>query len=71
MKNRSSKSDTVLILQEAPWDIPINQPSNSWPEKGKVEFKNYQVRYREGLDLVLRGISFTVRGGEKVSFDID
>ncbi|PNF24809.1 hypothetical protein B7P43_G15136 [Cryptotermes secundus] len=52
--------------QEAPWDIPTNQPSSSWPEKGEVEFKDYQVRYREGLDLVLRGISFTVKGGEKV-----
>jgi ATP-binding cassette subfamily C (CFTR/MRP) protein 1 len=71
MKNMCSKSDAVLILQEAPWDIPTNQPSSSWPEKGHVEFKDYQVRYREGLDLVLRGISFTVRGGEKVSFGID
>ncbi|KDR24195.1 Multidrug resistance-associated protein 1, partial [Zootermopsis nevadensis] len=52
--------------QEAPWDIPTNQPSSAWPEKGQVEFKDYQVRYREGLDLVLRGISFTVKGGEKV-----
>jgi ATP-binding cassette subfamily C (CFTR/MRP) protein 1 len=59
------------MLQEAPWDIPTNQPSGNWPEKGEVEFKDYQVRYREGLDLVLRGISFTVKGGEKVNFSID
>lgn len=52
--------------QEAPWDVPTNQPSNNWPENGQVEFKDYQLRYREGLDLVLRGISFTVKGGEKV-----
>ncbi|XP_069695544.1 multidrug resistance-associated protein 1 isoform X5 [Periplaneta americana] len=52
--------------QEAPWEIPTNQPAGTWPEKGQVEFKDYQVRYREGLDLVLRGISFTVKGGEKV-----
>jgi len=31
-----------------------------------VEFRNFQVRYREGLDLVLRGITFAVEGGEKV-----
>jgi ATP-binding cassette subfamily C (CFTR/MRP) protein 1 len=55
------------MLQEAAWDIPTNRPPSSWPENGKVEFKDYQVRYREGLDLVLRGISFTVTGGEKVS----
>lgn len=29
-------------------------------------FKNYQLRYRENLDLVLKGISFSVNGGEKV-----
>jgi ATP-binding cassette subfamily C (CFTR/MRP) protein 1 len=71
MKNVDTKCDAVLILQEAPWDISSNQPSSSWPEKGQVEFKDYQVRYRGGLDLVLRGISFTVKGGEKVNFDID
>lgn len=51
---------------EAPWEIPSVQTPRDWPEKGQVEFENYQVRYREGLDLVLHGISFTVRGGEKV-----
>jgi ABC-type multidrug transport system fused ATPase/permease subunit len=62
-----SKNYILLMLQEAPWDVPTNQPSNNWPENGQVEFKDYQLRYREGLDLVLRGISFTVKGGEKVS----
>ena len=27
---------------------------------------SYETRYREGLDLVLRGITFTIRPGEKV-----
>jgi ATP-binding cassette subfamily C (CFTR/MRP) protein 1 len=52
--------------QEAPWDVPTNQPLSNWPDNGQVDFKDYQVRYREGLDLVLRGISFSVKGGEKV-----
>jgi len=55
------------MLQEAPWDVPTNQPLSNWPDNGQVDFKDYQVRYREGLDLVLRGISFSVKGGEKVS----
>ncbi|XP_067675325.1 multidrug resistance-associated protein 1-like isoform X2 [Haliotis asinina] len=37
-----------------------------WPQKGNLAFKNYSLRYREGLDLVLRDITFTVHGGEKV-----
>uniref|UniRef100_A0A6M2DRX2 ABC-type glutathione-S-conjugate transporter n=1 Tax=Xenopsylla cheopis TaxID=163159 RepID=A0A6M2DRX2_XENCH len=51
---------------EAPWDIPSTQPKADWPVEGCVEFRDYQVRYREGLDLVLRGVNFKVHGGEKV-----
>ncbi|CRL00438.1 CLUMA_CG013703, isoform B [Clunio marinus] len=51
--------------QEAAWENNTPLPVN-WPENGRVEFRNFQVRYREGLDLVLRGISFIVEGGEKV-----
>ena len=32
----------------------------------QVEFKNYQTRYREGLDLVLKGVSCQILSGEKV-----
>ena len=32
----------------------------------QVEFKNYQTRYREGLDLVLKGVSCRILSGEKV-----
>jgi ATP-binding cassette, subfamily C (CFTR/MRP), member 1 len=52
--------------QEAPWELPNSTVPVNWPEVGRVEFKNFQVRYREGLDLVLKGISFVVEGGEKV-----
>lgn len=52
--------------QEAPWQLPNENVPKSWPEKGQVEFKNFDVRYREGLDLVLRNLSFTVNGSEKV-----
>ncbi|GJQ88500.1 hypothetical protein Trydic_g10000, partial [Trypoxylus dichotomus] len=54
------------VEQEAPWEIPNKQPRESWPDNGMVEFKNYAVRYRKGLDLVLKNVNFTVRGGEKV-----
>lgn len=52
--------------QEAPWDIPNKKPKESWPDNGMVEFKNYAVRYRKGLDLVLKHVDFAVKGGEKV-----
>lgn len=37
-----------------------------WPMEGQVKFDNFKLRYREGLDLVLKGVSFDIKGGEKV-----
>ena len=54
------------ILQEAPFEVPENEPGSEWPEHGVIKLENYQTRYREGLDLVLRGIDFKTRSGEKV-----
>ncbi|KAG0197883.1 Multidrug resistance-associated protein 1 [Mortierella sp. GBA30] len=50
---------------EAPAETDAPLPEN-WPQQGLVEFKNYSTRYREGLDLVFKNISFTVQPGEKV-----
>ncbi|XP_055592513.1 multidrug resistance-associated protein 1-like isoform X3 [Uranotaenia lowii] len=52
--------------QEAAWEVANSTLPRDWPEHGRVEFQDFQVRYREGLDLVLKGISFTVDGGQKV-----
>lgn len=38
----------------------------TWPKDGRVEFKDLKVRYREGLDLVLKGISFNVEPTQKI-----
>lgn len=43
-----------------------SRPPAGWPTRGEVEFRNYSVRYRPGLDLVLKDLSLRVRGGEKV-----
>ncbi|XP_067624098.1 multidrug resistance-associated protein 1 isoform X4 [Eurosta solidaginis] len=52
--------------QEAPWELENSKIPRDWPMIGQVVFESFKVRYREGLDLVLRGISFTIAGGEKV-----
>eukprot|EP00102_Acyrthosiphon_pisum_P020987 XP_016658197.1 PREDICTED: multidrug resistance-associated protein 1 isoform X4 [Acyrthosiphon pisum] len=52
--------------QEAPWDVPSNLPAKDWPTSGEVQFKNLKVRYREGLDLALKGLDILVEGGQKV-----
>lgn len=39
---------------------------DSWPNKGAVEFKNVKLRYRPTTDLVLKGLSFSIKGGHKI-----
>ncbi|XP_013404197.1 multidrug resistance-associated protein 1 [Lingula anatina] len=51
---------------EAPWDIDHRRPPPEWPQKGEVQFDQYSVRYRPGLDLVLKNVTFQVEPGEKV-----
>ncbi|EMP33031.1 Canalicular multispecific organic anion transporter 2 [Chelonia mydas] len=51
---------------EAPWIIEDKRPPEDWPTHGEVEFVDYSVRYRKGLDLVLKGLSLRVKGGEKI-----
>lgn len=51
--------------QEAAWEIEKTEPPKDWP-LGKIEFVDYKVRYREGLELVLHGLDFVVERGEKI-----
>lgn len=51
---------------EAPWEVEDKKPPPDWPTHGNVEFHDYSVRYREGLDLVLKQLTLSVRGGEKI-----
>ena len=37
-----------------------------WPAGGAISVKGLELRYRPGLPLVLRGVSFEVAAGEKV-----
>lgn len=40
--------------------------SKKWPVEGKIEFKNYSVRYRPETDLVLKNINILIKPGEKI-----
>ena len=51
---------------EKPWIEPELRPSKDWPQKGGLEFLNYGFKYRQGQDLVLKDLSFVVKGGENI-----
>ncbi|KAK2959552.1 Multidrug resistance-associated protein [Blattamonas nauphoetae] len=40
--------------------------TRKWPTKGEIEYKQVDVRYRPDLPLSLSGLSFKVKGGQKV-----
>ncbi|KAH7032042.1 LOW QUALITY PROTEIN: multi drug resistance-associated protein MRP [Linnemannia elongata] len=52
---------------EPPAHLPADAelPEN-WPQAGHIEFRDYSTRYRQGLDLVVKDISFEVQPAEKV-----
>lgn len=51
---------------EAPALIPETEPPEDWPQQGRVEFINVQMRYRSDLDPVLKGVSASMKPGEKI-----
>lgn len=56
----------VNVEQEAPSHIEATEPEVSWPSSGVVKFENLSARYKpEGPD-VLKDLSFTINGAEKI-----
>ncbi|KIL64510.1 hypothetical protein M378DRAFT_163292 [Amanita muscaria Koide BX008] len=54
------------IEQEPPHELPDAKPPKSWPAEGHVELDKVVLSYRPGLPVVLKGISMSVNGGEKI-----
>lgn len=52
--------------REANWEKESDDKLKTWPAKAKIQFKNASARYREGLPLVLKNLSFEVEAEEKV-----
>ncbi|XP_073148828.1 ABC transporter C family member 4 [Henckelia pumila] len=56
----------TVIPSEAEWKNMSFLPPISWPTNGNVDLKNVQVRYRPDTPLVLKGITLSIFGGEKI-----
>ncbi|KAF9361016.1 Multidrug resistance-associated protein 1 [Mortierella sp. AD094] len=50
---------------EAPVKTGVTVPKD-WPSQGKIVFKVFSARYREGLELCIKDASFTIEPQEKV-----
>lgn len=47
-----------------------NTPSKDWPNKGRIEFKNFYLRYSSDTPNILKNINVLIQPTEKVFFDI-
>lgn len=54
------------IASEAAWKIKDRVLPPNWPAHGNVDLKDLQVRYRPNTPLVLKGITLSIQGGEKI-----
>ncbi|KAG2693447.1 hypothetical protein I3760_08G097800 [Carya illinoinensis] len=54
------------IQSEAAWEIKDCLPPPNWPAHGKIDLKDLQVRYRPNTPLVLKDITLSIHGGEKI-----
>jgi len=49
----------ISIPPEAPYEVD-SKIDETWPSRGEIEFREYSTRYRPGLDLVLKDLSFVI-----------
>ncbi|KAL8810833.1 MAG: hypothetical protein Q9223_002066 [Gallowayella weberi] len=52
------------IDEEPP--LHLTEVPQDWPQKGEIVFNEVQMRYREGLPLVLQGLTMHVAPGERI-----
>ncbi|XP_014258970.1 probable multidrug resistance-associated protein lethal(2)03659 isoform X2 [Cimex lectularius] len=71
LENQMTSVERVMeytsLEQEPPLESPPDKrPKESWPENGKIEFKNLSLRYSPLDPWVLRDLNFTIEPNEKV-----
>ena len=68
--NQMVAVERVIGFRDLPSEAPLvsdgDEKVNNWPSKGEIDVKDLCVRYRQGLPLSLRGISFKIDGGSRV-----
>ncbi|KAJ2463932.1 hypothetical protein GGI03_003539 [Coemansia sp. RSA 2337] len=51
---------------EAPYVIDSCRPSAQWPPNGKIEFRDFSMKYGADLNYALKNVSLTINPGEKI-----
>ncbi|KAJ2015226.1 hypothetical protein GGI14_004400 [Coemansia sp. S680] len=51
---------------EAPYVIDSCRPSAQWPPHGKIEFRDFSMKYGADLNYALKNVNLTINPGEKI-----
>ena len=56
------------VVQEAPLVKKLDRvlKANNFPQTGKIEFRNFSVKYRPDTKIILKNLTFTINSGEKI-----
>ena len=54
------------LVHEADWSMPGDPGQEEWPKQGHIKLENLEMRYRNGLPLVLKGVNLDIKPGEKI-----
>ena len=62
---------TTAYEAEKPAIIPHKRPPSDWPTRGQITLDNLVVKYRPDLAPVLKGLSLSIKAGEKVRLRLE
>ena len=52
------------IISERPQELTSDLGLSNWPSKGEITFENFNVKYRNDTEMVLKNINFHLKPGE-------
>jgi len=52
------------IISERPQELTSDLGLSNWPSKGEIRFENFNVKYRNDTEMVLKNINFHLKPGE-------
>ncbi|EGG22822.1 hypothetical protein DFA_04952 [Cavenderia fasciculata] len=64
--NKDIEQQSLLLDQKEEEPIELIVPPKSWPSQGKIVYKNYSMRYREGLEPSLVDINLVIEPATKI-----
>mmetsp|Transcript_30166 Transcript_30166/g.39742 ORF Transcript_30166/g.39742 Transcript_30166/m.39742 type:complete len:1367 (-) Transcript_30166:180-4280(-) len=70
-ENQMISVERVLDYCRVPQEAPLLsrsevKPPEEWPERGSIKAVNLTARYHEKLPPVLKGLSFEIKGGQRI-----